>query len=153
MLVPIDFSEHSLKALTYARKLAQALDTELLLLHVVEPAYRAAGSEMYVTGPKGAVLLPDQLRIAAAQLERIGADLKKKGCRCRTLVKCGAPARVIAKIARHPGVHLIVMGTHGRTGLKRVLLGSVTEKIVRTASCPVLVVRRALGKPRVPARR
>ena len=153
LLVPIDFSEHSLNALTLARKLAQSLDAELLLLHVVEPAYRAGGGDVYVTGPQGAVLLKEQLRMAGAQLNGLAADLKKEGCRCRTLLKRGVPARIIAAAARQNGAQLIIMGTHGRTGLRRVLLGSVAECMVRTASCPVVVVRQALRAQRVRVRR
>jgi nucleotide-binding universal stress UspA family protein len=69
------------------------------------------------------------------------------------MVKGGVPARVIVDTAKSAGADMIVMGTHGRTGLAHMLIGSVAEKVVRTAGCPVLAVRRAVRKKRAPKRK
>jgi len=143
ILVPIDFSLDSLHALSQVRELAKVLWAELLLLHVVEPAYRADGSDVYVILPEGAVLLEEQMRAAEAHLVRIGARLKTRSHRVRICVKRGSPSKVIVDTAQGSGCDLIAMGTHGRTGLSRMLIGSVAAKVTRGASCPVLTVRRA----------
>lgn len=148
IIVPVDFSSHSLNALAYARDIARRVGAELLLLHVVEPAYLADASDVYVSGPHGAVLLKEQWRLAKAQLTRLGGELTKDGYRVRSMVKWGAPAQVIVETAVRSRAHLIVMGTYGRTGLTHMLVGSVAERVVRTATCPVLTVRRPLAAPR-----
>jgi universal stress protein A len=155
ILVPVDFSDNSLNALAYARDFAKLFGAELLILYVIEPIYYATPSDMYVASPNVAMLLDEQRRIGIQQLARIGNDLKKKGTRFRTLIKGGAPAQMIADTAKRAGADMIVMATHGRTGLAHMFMGSVAEKVVRTAACPVLTVRSA-AKPRkkkAPAKR
>ena len=142
ILVPIDFSDDSLNALTYAREFAAAFNAELLLLHVIEPIYYATPADMYVTSPNISMLLDEQRAIAEQQLERLSAELSAQGRKHRTLLKTGTPAQVIVEAAEAAGAHLIVMSTHGRSGLAHILLGSVAEKIVRHATCPVLTIRR-----------
>lgn len=132
ILVPIDFSKDAMAALAYARGLARPLGAELLLLHVVEPIHFITVADVY----------DEQRRTTDAHLSRIGADLHKHGQRYRILVKGGVPSQVIAECAKIDGADLIVMGTHGRTGLAHMLIGSVAEKVVRLATCPVLTVRR-----------
>ena len=141
ILVPIDFSRDSVHALAYASDLGAALNAELRLLHVVDQTYLATAPELMMANPKFAKLLEDQWRAAEAQMARIAADLGKKGRAVRPLMKRGSPAHVIVETAKRSGVDLIVMGTHGRTGLAHVLIGSVAERVVRTARCPVLTVR------------
>lgn len=148
MLVPVDFSTHSLEALAYARRLAQRLGADLLLLHVAEPVYLA---EPNVVSADLTTLLDEQIRIANEQLARISADLRKEGRRVRTLVECGVPAQVIVETADNTGTDLIVLATHGRTGLSHMLIGSVAERVVRMARCPVLTVRPGLGERRTPS--
>jgi universal stress protein A len=138
ILVPIDFSEDSLHALGSARDLARRFDSELLLLHVIAPIDLITVSEVF----------EEQRRAGDAALTRIGADLRAAGQRFRVMVEAGVPARVIVDAAKRNGADLIVLGTHGRTGLAHMLIGSVAEKVVRTASCPVLAVRRAVKKKR-----
>jgi universal stress protein A len=149
ILVPTDFSPDSLHALAYARDLSRAFHAELLLLHVVDQTYLAGAPGLRVANPALAKLLDDQWQIAKTHMARLGADLESKGQRLQTLTKRGSPAQVIADAAKRAAADLIVMGTHGRTGLSHVLLGSVAEKVVRTAACPVLTVRRAVGKRRI----
>jgi len=141
ILVPVDFSRCSQQALAHARLLAKPFDAELLLLHVIETAYRADGADVYVATPEGAVLLAERLRLARAQLRRLETAVASRGCGVRSMVKRGAPAHAITATARRLRAQLIVMGTYGRTGLSRLLMGSVAEQVVRCAPCPVLTVR------------
>lgn len=142
ILVPIDFSDDSLNALGHARELAAAFDAELLLLHVIEPIYYATPADMYVTSPNISMLLDEQRAIAEQQLERLSGELTAQGRKHRTILKTGTPAQVIVEAADAAHANLIVMSTHGRSGLAHILLGSVAEKIVRHANCPVLTIRR-----------
>jgi len=148
IVVPVDFSDDSLKALAYARDIAKAFGAELLLLYVVEPVYYATPADMYVTTPNMTMLLDEQRQIGAKQLGKLIADLGKKGQRVRGMVKTGSPAQVIADTAKSTHADLIVMATHGRSGLAHIIMGSVSEKVVRHASCPVLTVRRGVTAPK-----
>ncbi len=146
ILVPVDFSPDSRNALQYAADLAAVSRAEIVMLHVVEPVYVA---EPYMgVAPEVGIFLDEQRRNAKAVLARLGTDLKKKGQRVRTMVTAGPPALLIVDAAKDLRADLIVMGTHGRTGLAHMLIGSVAEKVVRTAQCPVLTVRGAVGKRR-----
>jgi universal stress protein A len=146
ILIPIDFSDDSLKALAYARDFAKPFGAELCVLYVVEPIYYATPADMYATSPNMAMLIDEQRRIGAQQLARINADFKKKGTRVRTLQQTGSAAQSIVDSAKSLKADLVIMGTHGRTGLAHMLMGSVAEKVVRTAGCPVLTVRREAAK-------
>jgi len=137
ILVPIDFSANSRAALSTALSLAQYFGAELLLLHVVEPVYIA---EPNVASTDLTTLLDDQVRIAGEQLAQIDAALGTPGQHARTLVECGAPTPVIVEVARRTATDLIVIATHGRTGVSHLLIGSVAERVVRLAGCPVLTV-------------
>lgn len=150
ILVPIDFSPDSLHALTYARTFAKRFGAELLILHVVDQTYLASAAELSAANPEFGKLLDEQWRSARAQTERLGADLQKHGQRFRTMTKRGTPSQVIVDTAKRSGVDLIVMATHGRTGLAHMLIGSVAERVVRSAHCAVLTVRRADRKPAKP---
>jgi universal stress protein A len=148
VLVPVDFSGDSLNALAYARDLVKPFNAEVVLVHVVEPIYYAAPADMYMTSPNLASIIDEQQRLAAQQLERIAGNLEKKGHRVRTVLKTGSPAQVIIDTAQRTGTDLIVMATHGHTGLAHLFMGSVAEKVVRAAACPVLTVRSTLLKKR-----
>jgi universal stress protein A len=139
ILIPIDFSGDS-------RDFAKPFGAELCVLYVVEPIYYATPADMYATSPNIAMLIDEQRRIGAQQLARIAADLKRQGERVRTFQKTGSAAQCIVDTATSLKAGLIVMSTHGRTGLAHVLMGSVAEKVVRTAGCPVLTVRREAAK-------
>ena len=90
ILVPVDFSADSLSALQYAGEFAKTFKAELLVLYVVEPVYYATPTDMYAASAESAMLSEEQRRVAAEQLTRLGADLKKKGLRFRTMVKDGS---------------------------------------------------------------
>jgi universal stress protein A len=148
ILVPVDFSPDSQNALRYAADLAAACGAEIMMLHVVEPVYV---TEPYLgVAPEFGMFLDEQMRNAKAVLADLGTDLKKKGQRVRTMVAAGPPALLIVDTAKDIRTDLIVMGTHGRTGVAHLFIGSVAEKVVRTAQCPVLTVRGAVRKRRAP---
>lgn len=141
ILVPIDFSGDSLHALAYASELATAFSAEILLLYVVEPIYYATPADMYAANANVAALLEEQRHAAEEQFARIVARRGAKGPRLRTVIKTGSASQVIVDSAKDERADVIVMSTHGRTGLAHMFMGSVAEKVVRTAACPVLTVR------------
>jgi len=140
ILVPIDFSSPSKKAFDYAVEVARQLKAKLTLLHVVEP----------VAMPDFAASFPlamenDELMATAKeQMERVvKAGRVPRGIVEKVLVRFGRSFHEIAEAARTRKVDLIIIATHGYTGLKHALLGSTTERVVRHARCPVLVVRKS----------
>ena len=139
ILVPLDFSPSSNKALDYAAKFARQFGAKLTLVHVVEP----------VTMPDFDASFPLALAngplIAAAknELERAVKSARiPDGTVEKILVRFGRSFHEIAEVARARKVDLIIISTHGYTGMKHALLGSTTERVVRHAPCPVLVVRQ-----------
>jgi len=142
VLVPVDFSKDSLRAAEYAKNFAAPFGAQLVLLHVIEPIYYASPADMYAASPNLALLIEEQRKAAQAQLEQLAQKLSGQGAKVQTLLKSGSPPQVLADTAKRIKADLIVMATHGRTGLAHVLLGSVAERVVRLATCPVLTVRR-----------
>jgi nucleotide-binding universal stress UspA family protein len=144
ILVPTDFSEPSDAALDFARALAGKFGATLHLLHVIEPDYQTAGAFTVEAGI-GASQGPYQQMLADARARfahRVTpADRTRYGA--TTEVIYGKSAETIVDFAGGQNIDLIVMGTHGRTGLAHLLMGSVAEHVVRTAPCPVLTVRQA----------
>jgi nucleotide-binding universal stress UspA family protein len=140
ILVPTDFSKHSHNALTYAVALAEKFGAELFLLHVVQDLALFIPEAVSVTPP---IAPPVEQMTAAvhAALDRMVRenDLGRLKVHCE--VREGTPFYEIIQFARDSAIDLIVMGTHGHSGLVHVLLGSVTERVVRKAPCPVLTVR------------
>ena len=141
ILVPVDFSAHSELTVEYAGELAGRLGASVHLLHVVQPiATVALGQDGVDLSP----LIELEARAAAdaeRQMGAIRAALAASGLTVSTEVLTGHPATVIVTIARERKRDLIVMGTHGRTGLTHLFMGSVAEKVTRLAPCPVLTVR------------
>jgi nucleotide-binding universal stress UspA family protein len=139
ILVPVDFSDCSAHALEYALALAAQFQARLVLLHVVEPAVL---SDNYMS--VSSILDDSNQALVEAGKERLQALGRKTAAGrepVETLVRLGRAHSEISDTARAMGVDLIVIATHGYKGLKHVLLGSTTERVVRHASCPVLVVR------------
>ncbi len=141
ILVPIDFEEPSDRAVEAAADLAKVFGAKIVLIHAYElPFYPYPGAS-----PNMATDLPRSIRDAAtAGLDAIAARLKGRVSAVETMLRVGPIADEILGAAKALGVDLIVMGTHGRTGLAHALLGSVTEKVLRRAEHPVLTVH-ALG--------
>lgn len=138
ILVPIDFSDCSKKALQYALPLAKEHQAAITLLYVVPPAYAA---EEY-TGIGYAQLQASLKEGGDRELAKLAVDEVGDEVAVDTLVRIGSPAREIVEIAESLPADLIVISTHGRTGLKHVFLGSVAEQVVQRAPCPVFVVRQ-----------
>jgi nucleotide-binding universal stress UspA family protein len=141
LLVPTDFSEDSEQAARYAVELAKRFQAEIHCIHVVDiPADLLSTSDYYMTGPSEAFL--DQIREESKKNLEAFAEKNLEGARLRTAFLEGSPFVEIIRYARNQEIDLVVIATHGRTGLKHVLFGSVAEKVVRKAPCPVLVVKR-----------
>ena len=132
ILVPTDFSEPSQRAMTYAFELAQKVGAKLSLLHVIEvPVYAI---EVYLP-------LQDLEQDARRELARLLPEAEAAHVDVTRLVAMGGPYEKILETATAEQVDLIVMATHGRTGLSHLVLGSVAERVVRLAPCPVLTIR------------
>jgi universal stress protein A len=140
ILVPTDFSPASSEALSYAMTLARPMRAEIVLLHVVEPVFFPGATTAYSVGLDLEMVQREGERLAREQLERQARSLRPRRLTVRTVFATGPAARVITEHARKLNVELIVMATQGRTGLSRALIGSVAERVVRTASCPVLTI-------------
>jgi nucleotide-binding universal stress UspA family protein len=138
ILVPTDFSEHADYALDYAIELAKVLQAHLTVLHVFHLSPLALGE-----APPA--VLADTLAAMEAnvqhQTQMALARVQEAGLQGDSAIVEGIPFQVIINTAESMDVDLIVMGTHGRTGLTHALMGSVAEKVVRLAPCPVLVTR------------
>jgi nucleotide-binding universal stress UspA family protein len=138
VLVPIDFSPDAEQALDYAIALAQKLQARVTLLHVIQPPL-GVGADM---GVWPSPTFFDELEAAImGDMEGYLARVTAAGLAGESVVVPGVPFQEILDTAKKRQVDLIIMGTHGRTGLKHVLLGSVAEKVVRLAPCPVLIAR------------
>jgi nucleotide-binding universal stress UspA family protein len=139
ILVPTDFSDASKNALTYAMAFAETFQAALHVLHVVvDPYVIPPGGEGYIPPPDPIEQLE---RVAREHLEQwVPADWRRQH---QVTLEClpGAPFVEIVRYAREKEIDLIVMGTHGRGMIAHILLGSVAERVVRKAPCPVLTVR------------
>lgn len=142
ILVPIDFSRHSLQALDYALEFAAPIQAEILLLHVVEPVAYATPADLYAgMATQLGSLLAEQRRSARRQLDQIAEKNANRGVKVTAHLRDGVAYREIVDAATRLGAGMIVQATHGRTGLAHVLMGSVAERVIRTAECPVLTIR------------
>jgi len=140
ILVPTDFSKHSENALAYATAFAEKFDAELYLLHVVQDL--ALFVPEAVTAAPVAAPPVEQLSAAVREaLDRVIDNHQLRRFTVHAEVREGSPFYEIVRFAKEQEIDLVIMGTHGRTGLIHVLLGSVAEKVVRKAPCPVLTVR------------
>jgi nucleotide-binding universal stress UspA family protein len=145
--MPTDFSSTSDHALEYAVLLARGTGAALHLLHVVAfPLEVAASPEAYWVELGG---VRKQMS-ADAERELASRATGTTGVRVTTEVRDGSPARTIVETATARRCQLIVMGTHGRGGFSQIFLGSVAERVVRTASCPVLTVSTATALAQEP---
>jgi nucleotide-binding universal stress UspA family protein len=141
ILVPFDFSAGAELALSLGCAHARGFNAQLTLLHVIHLPYLGSGF-----GPGEGLGIEDSVvSEVSAQISEIAKKVKNRGVRARAIVRIGSPVGEIVENARRERADLIVMGTHGRTGVKHVLLGSVAEGVLRRAPCPVLVAR---GQPR-----
>jgi nucleotide-binding universal stress UspA family protein len=137
ILVPVDFSEGSNTATQYAADMAKQVGAKIELLNVY-------GLPM-VTSPDGSFMVTPEIVTklsadAQEAVDKIAVDLRSRGAAVETRVTEGAPHEEITRRGVEGGFDLIVMGTHGRTGLRHFLIGSTAERVVRTSKIPVLTV-------------
>lgn len=139
ILAPTDFSEYSKQAVVSALELARKFGAKLTVLHVVElPPYPVEG---YVPPAVNATFLDDLERQATQDLAQLVPEAESSDVEVVRLVAVGSPYRMIIDTAEAEQVDLIVMATAGRSGFSRLIMGSIAERVVRTATCPVLTIR------------
>jgi nucleotide-binding universal stress UspA family protein len=140
VLVPTDFSETSDVALKYGKAFAAAFGATLHVVHVIEEPYGQPWAvEAY--GFSLAALQDEWIKEAKGRMEKILSEDERKTLKAVTTTVLGHPVMEIMRYAKDNGIDLVVMGTHGRGPLGHVVMGSVAERLVRKAPCPVLTVR------------
>ena len=151
ILVPLDGSPFAEEALPAALSMARALKGRLVLLHAVSPAETTALPEQGLLGVQATAAE----REAAAHQYLVGllGSLAGERVQAQPVVRAGLPAGAIAEVVREYGVTLVAMATHGRTGLPRLVMGSVADTVLRRSNLPLLLVRpQAIAEAGVPAR-
>ena len=145
ILIPVDFSSHSDEAVRFAADLSRRYEASVTLVHVYEiVAYALPDGYILYTESQLASMMSEFERL----LEAAKANAEAAGAlRVDTKMLQGVVSSEIVGFAEDGGYDLIIMGTHGRTGLKHALLGSVAEQVIRKAPCPVMTVRLAGRKP------
>ncbi len=138
ILAPVDFSDFATKAVRYAARFARQFGASLVLVHVVEPVRYP---ESVLIPPEMEEANRERLRLARAALAKFVKKQVPAGLATETVTRLGHPFAEIATAAKDFDVDLIVIATHGHTGLKHLFLGSTAERVVRLAPCPVLTVR------------
>jgi nucleotide-binding universal stress UspA family protein len=143
ILVPHDFSSSANHALAIARDEAKAHGSKILVLHVIElPSHLALDAVIMPDATGAPINVRDYaVREAETHLADLAARLAKDGATITTFIRIGKPTDEITQFATENAVDLVIMGTHGRTGLAHMFLGSVTERVIRTCTAPVLTIR------------
>lgn len=140
IVAAIDFSKLSLEALDYAIALARDLGAKIEVLYVVEPI-EFSGVDVFGGAPIATQsILEEHLRQAKAEMQKLRQKRLGEFKAAKATVELGRPADVIAEAGGQGRANLLVIGTHGRSGLAHLVMGSVAERVVRHAACPVLVV-------------
>lgn len=146
ILHPTDFSECAVEAEHHAVRLVEDLDGELVLVQVLVEAPHYGEGLLNIR--EAQTIYDAQRKWAEDTLEARCGQWRQSGIKARWRLEVGVPFEEIVKAAEEEGADMIVMGTHGRSGLNRLLLGSVAERVVRLALCPVLTVRqKKAGEP------
>jgi nucleotide-binding universal stress UspA family protein len=142
ILVPIDFSDYSKKALQYTVKFAEEMNAEISLVYVIEPVVYPADLSM------GQMVIPqsdvDFSHKSAEELETFAKSEIGEKLKYKVMVKTGKPFIEIIDTAKEINADLIIISTHGHTGVEHLLFGSTAEKVVRKAPCPVLTIREPI---------
>ena len=151
ILYPTDFSEYSLAALPYAVSIARQNDAELYCLHVVDMPQEEYLTTEYMV-PLNVPHVPEDkvLRTARARMKKFVTENLSEIKKVESRVLVGVPFVEIIRYSRDQSIDLIVIGTHGHSALAAMLLGTVAEKVVRKAPCPVLTVRHPQHKFEMP---
>jgi universal stress protein A len=141
ILVPTDFSAASQEAVRYAYELATGLGATLNIVHVLENPF-APGAFMEMYSPPPAEYFTDLERQAEERLRHVLTDDERQKVRAVLSTRLGVPsAEILDRLEETPTIDLVVMATHGRGGVARLVMGSVADKVVRGAPCPVLTMR------------
>ena len=140
ILYPTDFSEVSKKAINYIKKLKEAGTQEVVVLHVLNEKGIEAMA-IYASGSFDELLQRVE-KEAADEMKEIEAVLKESGFKVKLRIEIGIPLTDILKVEEEEGVSAIVIGSHGKSNVKEMLLGSVSEKVIRKSKNPVLVIKR-----------
>jgi nucleotide-binding universal stress UspA family protein len=141
ILLPTDFSDCGNYALAYATSLARKFEASIICVHVIEPIVPSVGYSG-MTEPLPIADISDQLEVSAEhELPKFAECEECAGLEVEELIVHGEAASEIVRVAKDRQVDLIVISSHGRTGLGRMLFGSTAEAVVRHATCPVLVVK------------
>lgn len=141
ILLPTDFSDCANYALSYAASLARTFGASIICVHVIEPMVPTVGYSG-MTEPMPIADITDQLEDSAErELPKLSGCEECVGLQVEEVIVHGEAASEIVRVAKDRNVDLIVVSSHGRTGLGRILFGSTAEAVVRHASCPVLVVK------------
>jgi nucleotide-binding universal stress UspA family protein len=141
ILVATDFSDYSKEALQYAVHMARSWGADLYLLHVFEPPFFSHAGVAPSMRAEVHQWIRELREEDHQRLNRLAEEVRHQGAKVHSIFKEGTPFLEILKTAEEIPADLIVMGTHGRTGLAHVFLGSVAERVVRRSSSPVLTVR------------
>ena len=142
ILLAVDDSKFSQAAIQSVLHTARPQETEVRVLHVLEPIFIPADAQAWTSLPVYAEMTEQQRQDATKLVKRAAESLKAAGFRaCTYALADGSPKLMIVDEAKKWGADLIVLGSHGRTGLDRFLLGSVSEAVVRHAACSVEIVR------------
>jgi nucleotide-binding universal stress UspA family protein len=141
ILIATDLSDASLEAVSTGAALAKALGADVLLVTVLDPVPYVAAVDLEGGSDVWAQFLDDAEANLKKRLEELKAEKFESGSCDVAVIRESGAAQALSEFAEDRGADLIVVGSHGRTGFKRVLLGSVAEKVVRLAKCPVFVAR------------
>ncbi len=143
ILVPVDFSEYTSQVADYAVSLAKAFGSTVKLLHVIKIPSLPESINWIAAVPNTTEMnLPEELiKISQTNLGDLADRYTDQGVSLESLVVEGVPFVEIVRAVGEHGADMIVMGSHGRTGVSHILMGSVAEKVVRKASCPVLCIK------------
>lgn len=141
LLVPTDYSPPAFDALRHAEQLAQHLRAKIVLLHVFDESDYVIGTALGLGGEYGPVKENRARAHAMAEdkLQRLAEQARAAGCEVEAVLRDGPAVECIVREIASSGADLIVMSTHGRTGWRRFVMGSVAERVIRHAACPVLV--------------
>ena len=141
ILYPTDFSDVAKKAMDYIAKLKEAGGKEVIVLHVIDE--RAIGDICLLYASRGSAELVRRIEEEALkEMDNVAARLRQEGYKLRLRVERGIPLTEILRVEQEEGVSLIVIGSHGKSNVEEMLLGSVSEKVIRKSGTPVLVVKR-----------
>jgi nucleotide-binding universal stress UspA family protein len=141
ILYPTDFSDVAKKAMDYITKLKEAGGKEVIVLHVIDE--RAIGDICLLYASRGSVEMVRRIKEEACkEMDKIGARLRQEGFEVKLRIERGIPLTEILRVEQEEGVSVTVLGSHGKSNVKEMLLGSVSEKVIRKSANPVLVVKR-----------